>query len=513
MEPADSYDLLVIGGGINGAGIARDAAGRGLAVALCEQGDFAGGTSSASTKLIHGGLRYLEYGELRLVRHALRERGVLLSIAPHISRPLRFVLPHVRELRPAWMIRLGLLLYDHMGPRAGLPLSQSVDLPASRYGEALKPGLRKGFVYSDAWVDDARLVILNLRSALLRGATILPRTRFVGARADKRAWIARLETAGGRRLEVRARVLVNAGGPWADEVLAATPATPARARVRLVKGSHIVVPRLYDGDHAYLLQNEDRRVVFAIPFGANHTLIGTTDVQVDSPHAAASISPQETEYLCRAATRYLRKPVAAADVVWSYAGVRPLADDGREDPSKITRDYTLALDDVHGSIVLSVLGGKLTVYRTLAEEALAKLQPWLEARRGAWTATEPLPGGDLGAQGMSGLIERLRERYPRLPPPLMTALAHRYGTLAREVLGDAQGEADLGIHFGGGLFEREVDYLIRREWAHTGDDVLWRRTKTGLEMPEAERALVHEYVRKRVASLQIESPPPLAGEG
>ena len=513
MEPASSYDLLVVGGGINGAGIARDAAGRGLRVVLCEQGDFAGGTSSASTKLIHGGLRYLEYGELRLVRHALRERGVLLAIAPHISRPLRFVLPHVRELRPAWMIRLGLLLYDHMGPRAGLPQSEGVNLGASRYGEALKPDLVKGFVYSDAWVDDARLVILNLRSALLHGATILPRTRFAGARVDKRAWIVRLEAADGRRIELRARVLVNAGGPWADEVLAATPATPARPRLRLVKGSHIVVPRLYDGDHAYLLQNEDRRVVFAIPFGANHTVIGTTDVPVDSPHAAASISPQETDYLCRAAARYLKKTVVPGDVVWSYAGVRPLADDGGEDPSKITRDYTLALDDLHGSIMLSVLGGKLTVFRTLAEETLNKLQPWLQARRGAWTAGEALPGGDLGAQGMTGLIKQLRDRYPRLPPPLMTALAHRYGTLSRELLGDAQGEGDLGIHFGGGLFQREVDYVMCHEWAHTGDDVLWRRTKTGLEMPEAERGLVDEYVRERVASRETKSPPPPAGEG
>jgi glycerol-3-phosphate dehydrogenase len=499
MEPGRTCDLLIIGGGINGAGIARDAAGRGLAVALCERADFAGATSSASTKLIHGGLRYLEHGELRMVRDALRERGVLLAIAPHISRQLRFVLPHVRELRPAWMIRLGLLLYDHLGTRPGLPLSQSVDLHGSPYGEALKPELRKGFVYSDAWVDDARLVILNLRSALLHGAAVLPRTRFVSARPEQHGWLARLESAEGRRFDLRARVLINAAGPWVDDVLSATSATPARPRVRLVKGSHLVVQRLYDGDHAYLLQNEDRRIVFVIPFGANHTVIGTTDVPVDSPYAAARISPEEIEYLCRAATRYLRKSVAPEQMVWSYTGVRALADDGHEDPSSITRDYTLALDQVQGSVVLSILGGKLTVYRTLAEAALAKLRPWLEPRRGKWTASEPLPGGDLGAQGMSGLKAQLSSRYRALPLPLVHALAERHGTLAGEVLGDARGEADLGIHFGGGLFEREVDYLIRCEWAHTGDDVLWRRTKAGLEMPVAERSRVDAYVRERVA--------------
>jgi glycerol-3-phosphate dehydrogenase len=505
VKPGGIYDLLIVGGGINGAGIARDAAGRGLAVALCEQGDFAGATSSASTKLIHGGLRYLEHGELRMVRSALSEREVLLAIAPHISRKLRFVLPHVRELRPAWMIRLGLLLYDGLGARSSLPKSHGVDLRASPYGEALEPKLRKGFVYSDAWVDDARLVILNLRSAVLHGATILPRTRFVSARPGQRGWDARLQSAEGDRLNVRARVLVNAAGPWVDEVLSATPVIPARPRVRLVKGSHIVVQRLYDGDHAYLLQNDDRRVVFVIPFGANHTLIGTTDITVESPHAAASISPAEIEYLCAAATRYLRKPVVPNSVVWSYAGVRALFDDRHRDPSSVTRDYTLALDQVQRSVALSILGGKLTVYRMLAEAALAKLRPWLEPKRGAWTATEPLPGGELGAEGMSGLHGRLSARYPDLAPPLVQALARRHGTLAGEVLGDAHSEADLGIHFGAGLFEREVDYVIRQEWAQTGDDVLWRRTKAGLDMPAPERSRVDDYVRERVARQTMRS--------
>ncbi len=512
MEPEFTYDLLIVGGGINGAGIARDAAGRGLAVALCEQGDFGGATSSASSKLIHGGLRYLEHGELHMVRHALREREALLAIAPHISRQVRFVLPHVRELRPAWMIRLGLLLYDHLGARSSLPPSQAIDLQASPYGEALKPELRKGFVYSDGWIDDARLVILNLRSAVLHGATVLPRTRFVTAHPEHRGWVARLQSTDGRWTDVRARVLVNAAGPWVDEVLSATSATTARPRVRLVKGSHIVVRRLYEGEHAYLLQNDDRRVVFVIPFGANHTLIGTTDLAVNSPLTPMTISPPEVEYLCEAVGRYLRTAVSPKQVVWSYAGVRALFNDHHQNPSSVTRDYTLALDQVQGSTVLSVLGGKLTVYRRLAEAALAKLERWLEPSRGTWTAGEPLPGGALGAGGMSGLIEALRARHPGVPPALVHTLAQRHGTLTDAVLRSVRSEADLGIHFGAQLFEREVDYLIRHEWAQTGDDVLWRRTKAGLDMSEAERIRLDQYVRERVASQSME-PSPARGGG
>ena len=512
MEPGTTYDLLIVGGGINGAGIARDAAGRGLAVALCEQGDFASATSSASSKLIHGGLRYLEHGELHMVRHALSEREALLAIAPHISHQLRFVLPHVRELRPAWMIRLGLLLYDHLGARSSLPSSQAVDLQTSRYGDALKPELRKGFVYSDGWIDDARLVILNLRSASLHGATLFPRTRFITAHPEHRAWAARLQSTDGRWIDVRARVLVNAAGPWVDEVLSATSATPTRPRVRMVKGSHIVVQRLYEGDHAYLLQNDDRRVVFVIPFGSNHTLIGTTDLAVNSPLTPMTISPPEVEYLCKASTRYLRKPVSPQQMVWSYAGVRALFNDHHQDPTSVTRDYTLALDQVQGSTVLSILGGKLTVYRRLAEAALAKLKPWLEPSRGTWTASEPLPGGAVGAGGMRGLSEELCERHPGVPAALVHALARRHGTLTDAVLRGVHNEADLGIHFGAQLFEREVEYLIRHEWVQTGDDVLWRRTKAGLDMSAAERSRLDEYVRERVSRQGLD-PSPARGGG
>ena len=507
MEPGKTYDLLIIGGGINGAGIARDAAGRGLAVALCEQGDFAGATSSASSKLIHGGLRYLEHGELHLVRHALSEREALLAIAPHISRQLRFVLPHMPQLRPAWMIRLGLLLYDHLGARSSLPRSDAVDLHTSRYGEALKPELRKGFVYSDGWIDDARLVILNLRSAVLHGATVFPRTRFVAAHPEHRGWVARLQNSEGRWLDVRARLLVNAGGPWVDDVLSATTVTPPRPRVRLVKGSHIVVPRLYEGDHAYLLQNEDRRVVFVIPFGENHTLIGTTDLAVNSPLTPMSISPPEVDYLCRAATRYLRTPVLPEQMVWSYAGVRALFNDRHQNPSSVTRDYTLVLDQVQGSTVLSILGGKLTIYRRVAEAVLAKLEPWLEPSRGAWTAGEPLPGGALGARGLNGLIDELRGRYPGVSPSLLHTLAQRHGTLTDAVLRGVRSEADLGRHFGAQLFEREVDYFIKHEWAQSGEDVLWRRTKAGLDMLESQRNQLCEYVRERVTALASDPTP------
>src|SRR4051794_23177158 len=494
------YDLLIIGGGIHGAGIARDAAGRGLNVALCEAGDFAGATSSASSKLIHGGLRYLEYGDVRLVRDALHERETLLRIAPHISRPLRFVLPYVPHLRPAWMIRLGLALYDYLNLRSTLPASHGVDVRSSPYGAPLVPAIHKAFVYSDGWIDDVRLVISNLQSAAQRGAYILPRTRFVSALPGPRGWEVKLSSQSNEAIQMQARVLVNAAGPWVDAVRA-TLSPSLSARTRLVKGSHIVVPALYAGDHAYILQAEDRRVVFLLPFAGAHTLIGTTDVPVTSPATPARASEEEVQYLCAAASRFLREPITPDRVVHSYAGVRALLDDDHANASAVSRDYALLLETLDDAGVLSIVGGKLTTYRVLAEKALDKLQHYFAEMRGkSWTGDEPLPGGDLRTGGMSELLANLRARYPHLRAALLEALAHRHGTHTADVLGGAESAADLGLDFGAGLYAREVDYFIDREWACTPDDVLWRRTKIGLQLDEHGRCALGEYMETRIAS-------------
>lgn len=488
MQVPSQVDLLIVGGGINGAGIARDAAGRGLSVALCEQGDFAGATSSASTKLIHGGLRYLEYYEFRLVGEALAEREVLLGIAPHIARPLRFVMPHAKGLRPAWMIRLGLFLYDRLGGRTSLPKSHGVQLAGTPLGAGLKPEYRKGFIYSDAWVDDARLVLLNLRSAREHGAAILPRTRFLGAERRGASWLARLEDRRtGVQHSVRARMLVNAAGPWVGQVAATLDQAGASAKVRLVKGSHIVVPRLFEGDHAYIVQDDGKRIIFMIPYERDFTLIGTTDVVVDGIGAGAAISADEIDYLCRSVSRYTRQPVTPDMVVWTYSGIRPLYDNGVDDPSAVTRDYTLVLDEAEGIPQVSIFGGKITTYRKLAEAVLDKLDPWLGAARGKWTGGQPLPGGDLGSGGQAACLERLTSRYPRLPAALLQGWLRRHGTLAFDLLGQAATLEDLGHDFGGGLYEREVRYLMEHEWVSEADDILWRRTKAGLHMSAAQR--------------------------
>ncbi len=491
---AEVFDLAVVGGGINGVGIARDAAGRGLKVVLAEQGDLGGATSSASTKLIHGGLRYLEQLEFRLVAEALAEREVLLRIAPHVVSPLEFVLPHEPHLRPRWMIRAGLFLYDRLGGRTSLARSRGVKLRADGYGAGLKAAFRHGFVYSDCWVDDARLVVLNARGAAEKGARILPRTRCIAARRDGDLWrVSVRDHASGATTEVEARVLVNAAGPWVRSFLDRELRVRTPGAVRLVKGSHIVVPRLHDGAHAHILQNPDQRVVFMIPYEERYTAIGTTDVVVADPDEPPRISRDETEYLCAAASRYASRPVAPADVVWSWSGVRPLYDDGSADPSDITRDYRFVLDE-DGPPLLSIFGGKLTTYRKLAEAALEQLERWFPGCA-AWTAKAPLPGGDFGSASFADVAAAYRARYPKLDAHWLERLLRRHGLCAAEILGDAREPVDLGEAFGGGLYERELIYLIRREWARELDDVLWRRTKCGLHMTAAERERVAEYLR------------------
>jgi len=492
----DSVDLLVVGGGINGAGIARDAAGRGLSVLLVEKDDLAAHTSSASSKLIHGGLRYLEQFEFRLVAEALAEREVLLRIARHLVWPARFVMPHVPELRPRWMIRAGLFLYDHLARRSSLPGSQAVRLDAPPYGAGLRRQFRHGFAYSDCRVDDARLVIANAMDARHRGAVVLTRTECVGARREGGAWRARLSSGH----VIRARATVNAAGPWVKRVLNERLGQPSREGVRLVKGSHIVLPQLYPGDHAFILQNDDRRVVFMIPYGDLHTLVGTTDVALDGDPGAATASDAEVAYLCRAAGRYLDRPVDAAQVVWRFAGVRPLYDDGTADPSAITRDYTLRVDDARGATpVLSVYGGKITTYRRLAEHVLQKLDPYFPGLPGNWTANEPLPGGDFSGASREQARDRFFAHYPELPRETLRGLFRRHGMLAYEVLRDAREIADLGVSFGAGLHGREVDYFIEREWARSAEDVLWRRTKAGLHLDAAQCAAVSRYLDQRVS--------------
>jgi glycerol-3-phosphate dehydrogenase len=475
-------DLLVIGGGINGAGIARDAAGRGLSVLLAERGDLAGATSSSSSKLIHGGLRYLEHYEFRLVAEALAEREILLGVAAHLVWPARFVMPHVPALRPRWMIRTGLFLYDHLSRRTSLPGSHAVRLDAPPFSSGLKPELRHGFIYSDCRVDDARLVVANAMDARSRGARVLTRSEVISGKRENAAW--KITLSGGE--QVQAKAIVNAAGPWVKSVLNGTLGQPSADAVRLVRGSHIVLPKLYEGDHAFILQNDDRRVIFMIPYGDLHTLVGTTDVQQDEIQKAEP-SPSETEYLCKAINRYLARPARPQDVVWKYAGVRPLYDDGSADPSAVTRDYTLRVDDDQGAMpVLSVFGGKITTYRRLAEQAMERLEPYFPAMKGAWTGKIPLPGSDF--EGLARVDQRdaFFARHPKLAETVKRPIFRRHGMNADAVVG----EGDLGEDYGAGLTEREVRYFVDHEWAKSAEDVLWRRTKAGLLMSASQRERV-----------------------
>jgi glycerol-3-phosphate dehydrogenase len=497
---AAAYDLAIIGGGINGCGIARDAAGRGLTVHLCEMGDLAGGTSSRSTGLIHGGLRYLEHYDFRLVREALREREVLWRIAPHIVRPLRFVLPYRPGLRAAWLLRLGLFVYDHLGGRKLLPPTRVLDLARDPAGAPLEPGaLRTGFEYSDCRVDDARLVLLNARDAADHGATIATRTRAVAAVRHAAAWRLTIEdTVSGRCESIEARAVVNAAGPWAEQTLAACLGRTGREHVRLVQGSHIVVPRLFDHDRAYMFQNPDGRVIFAIPYERTYTLIGTTDRDFAGDPAAVAATPEEIAYLCDAVSFYFARPLVPADVVWSFSGVRPLHDDHARNPNATTRDYVLELDAAPGrAALLTVFGGKITTYRRLAEAALDRLAPHLppQARhRAGWTGQAPLPGGDFAVDGLAALTAVLAAEYEFLTPAHAGRLASAYGTRAKVILGGARAPADLGAWFGATLTQAEVRYLMTQEWARTADDVLWRRSKLGLALTGIEVAALARFM-------------------
>ncbi|EIM25565.1 glycerol-3-phosphate dehydrogenase [Microvirga lotononidis] len=496
-------DLLIVGGGINGAGIARDAVGRGLSVVLCEQGDLAGYTSSASTKLIHGGLRYLEYYEFRLVREALFERERLLNSAPHIIWPLRFILPHEKGIRPAWFVRLGLFLYDHLAPRKKLPGTEGIKLTRHPAGQALKPGFDTAFVYSDCWVEDSRMVALNAIDAFEKGADIRVRTKLVSARRDGGTWVATLQNVTtGETQEVRAKVIVNAGGPFVADVLNAKLGLNTTKNVRLVKGSHIVVPKLFDTKEAFILQNTDKRIVFAIPYQEKFTLIGTTDIPVESvPDKKVEISSDEIQYLCNVVNHFFKKQVTPADVVWTYSGVRPLFDDGSSNASAVTRDYVFDLDAPQGGApVLSIFGGKITTFRKLAEHALEELKPFFPAMKPAWTEDAKMPGGDMPDADFDRFFATVRQRWPFLPEHLAHRLARAYGTRMEELLGSAKSMADLGEDFGAGLTGAEVDYLVRREWARTAEDILWRRSKLGLHVPVDAPAKIDAYLAKKDAA-------------
>ncbi len=490
---SETFDLAIIGGGINGAGIARDAAGRGARVLLLEAGDLAQGTSSASTKLIHGGLRYLEHREFALVREALREREALWKIAPHLIRPMRFVLPYAPGLRPRWLLRLGLFLYDHIGGRKLLPATDSIDLTTHPAGKSLRPGITKGFEYSDGWVDDARLVVLNALDAVERGATVLTRTPLMAARREGDVWL--LDTPQG---QFRARGLVNAAGPAVLEVMGRAGEAPDYA-MRLVRGSHVVVPKLFDHPYAYFFQLADGRIFFAIPYEDDFTLIGTTDADHTGPLTHVKASAEEIAYLCEAASSYFAKGVTPADVVWSYAGVRPLIEDQSGKPEEATRGYRLELSEPEdGAVLLAIYGGKITTYRHLAEEAVDLLATQLSALHGpAWTCDKPLPGGDFARGGTEALAASYAVRHPFLDNNEALRIARAYGTRAARWLGEAQLRSDLGTDFGNGLSAAELAYLRQVEWACTAQDVLWRRTKLGLRFTAEQVAVLEAALAEK----------------
>ena len=512
----DTVDLFIIGGGINGCGIARDAAGRGLSVALAEMNDLASATSSASTKLFHGGLRYLEYLEVRLVRESLIERERLLRAMPHISWPMRFVLPYhkdqrfegdtpvskilrvvmpwTRGRRPAWLIRMGLFMYDNLGGRKLLPGTARIDLTQDPVGVPLQDRFTQAFEYSDCWIEDARLVALNARDAAARGARIMTRTRVVSATVEDGIWVVSLEAQDGTKSEQRARMLINAGGPWVKEVIAGTLRINSTEGVRLVRGSHIVTRKLFDHDKCYFFQGEDGRIIFAIPYETDFTLIGTTDAEHPDPSVKPECTPAERAYLLRFASSYFKNPVTEADVVWTYSGVRPLYDDGASSATAATRDYVLKINESAGAPLLNVFGGKITTYRKLAEHALEKVVKFFPETSGEWTAGVAMPGGDFAVGDVERLISELLATFPFLDARWAKRLVRAYGTEAAEMLGRAKNAADLGQDFGASLYEREVRWLMDREFARGAADVVWRRSKLGLRMSEAQIAALEKWM-------------------
>lgn len=501
MSTSDNIiDLFIIGGGVNGAGIAADATGRGLTVTLCEQNDLASATSSKSSKLIHGGLRYLEYYEFRLVREALKEREVLLKKAPHIVQPLSFIMPHNAQLKPAWLLRLGLFLYDHLGKRRILPASSALNFTQHSAGQTLKKTFTRGFSYADCWVDDARLVVLNAIQARQLGATILTRTHVISGTRENDHWVMEVVNANGQNQVIKAKALVNAAGPWVESIIHQNLQLRSKNHVTLVKGSHIVVPRLYAEDYAFILTNTDNRVIFVIPYLGQYSLIGTTDIAFQGDPTTAEISSEEIDYLLEAVNRYFEQPITRQQIVWTYAGVRPLHSENTHNVSAITRDYTLELNQDAGlAPLLSVFGGKITTYRKLAEHALQDLQKFFPHATASWTKDVPLPGGDIANADFSTFYKLLQQQYPWLPTELAHRYARSYGTLCRQFLNTAQNLLDLGQHFGAGLYEAEVAYLMEHEWAQTAEDILWRRTKLGLMLSPQEV----ETLEQRIATLKL----------
>ena len=503
---AFDYDMVVIGAGINGAGIARDAAGRGMSVLLCEKDDIAEHTSSASTKLIHGGLRYLEHYDFLLVRHALQEREVLLRAAPHVIWPLRFILPHHKALRPRWLIRLGLFLYDHIGGRKLLPSSNSVNLQEHESGKALKPEFTSGFEYSDCWVQDARLVTLNVMDAAERGCDVQVRTEVTDLIRKEGFWNVNLKNhLTDKTSSVTARLVVNASGPWVEKTLDLDEEHDAKHGVRLVKGSHVVVPKLFEHPYTYIFQNADNRVLFAVPYENDFTLLGTTDVEVEDEPGKQAIEGNEVEYICNAVSEYFEKPVSSKSVVWTYSGVRPLYDDASENASKVTRDYKLDLDVRKNAPILSVYGGKITTYRKLSEQAVDMVRQHLGCLEGAWTAETTLPGGDIPNADYEAYLQQQKAIYAWMDDKVLADYTRNYGTRMGQIIGTATSMAELGQHFGGPLYQAEVDYLVHNEWARTAEDILWRRSKKGLHVPKEASEALQSYLDSSYSFNESES--------